>query len=254
MGKPMISGNWKMNMDKNSIDEFLDKMIENNKDNSDEEILFYVPSIYIPLVSDKLKASNIKYGAENFYHKEKGAFTGEVSPLMLKDYDVEYVLIGHSERRHVFNESDELLNEKVKSAIKHDLKPTLCVGELLTDRESGNENSVVEEQVRKGLKDLTKDDLKDLVIAYEPVWAIGTGKTAEPKDAHRMHVNIRNVLKDMYDEDFANKVRIVYGGSVKPANIDSLMIVSQIDGVLVGGASLDNEKFQRIINYKKTGC
>ena len=249
----LIAGNWKMNLSKEETSN-LAKSILNEFKNNKNEILLCPPFINIPVVSEILKGSNIKIGAQNMYFEDKGAFTGEISPKMLKDYSVSYVIIGHSERRHIFKENDDLINKKVIKAVKEGLIPILCVGELLEEREKNIHFDVVKNQVEKDLENVDLIDPNKLVIAYEPVWAIGTGKNAEPKDAYEMHKFIRELIAKKYGEDFSNNLRILYGGSVKPDNIDSFMIVSQIDGVLVGGASIKFEEFSRIIKYKGSGC
>ena len=189
-------------------------------------------------VAAELKGSNVKLGAQDMWHEDSGAFTGEISPIMLKDIRCEYAIIGHSERRHIIGESDELINKKVKAAVKHGLIPILCVGETLDERESGKAKSVVKRQIAEGLKGVDGD----IVIAYEPVWAIGTGKTATPSQAEEMHAYIRGLIKD-------TKTRIIYGGSIKPENMKELMSCENIDGGLVGGASLEAKSFSEIVWY-----
>ncbi|MCX8058843.1 MAG: triose-phosphate isomerase [Spirochaetes bacterium] len=249
----LIAGNWKMNLNKEESIELAEKILNEFKQYKNE-ILLCPPFINIPVVSNIIKNSQIKLGAQNMYYEDRGAFTGEISPKMLKDYGVTYVIIGHSERRHIFNEKDDLINKKVKKALFEGLIPILCVGELIEEREKNIHFEVVKNQVLQALEEVEISDPSKLVIAYEPVWAIGTGKNAEPKDAYQMHKFIREIIKDKYSEDFANEIRILYGGSVKPDNIDSFMIVSQIDGVLVGGASIIYEQFARILRFKGSGC
>ena len=183
------------------------------------------------------------------HYEDKGAFTGEVSPVFLKEIGVKYIILGHSERRHIFKESNDLVNKKIKSALRHKLQPILCVGETLEEREKDVTFDVIREQVLCSLGDLKSDDLKDLIIAYEPVWAIGTGKTATKEDANEAIGYIRKLLKDSFGEDTALNTRILYGGSVKPDNIKDLMAMEEIDGALVGGASLKALDFSKIVNY-----
>lgn len=251
--KNLMAGNWKMNLSRKEAVE-LARTLKNTLRSPKDDVLVCPPFIHIPVVSEILEGTPIKIGAQNMFYEEKGAFTGEISPVMLKDYGVSYVIIGHSERRHIFNEPDDLLNKKVKSALDNDLIPILCVGETESQRENYEHFKVLETQIKEGLKGIHIDDPLNLVIAYEPVWAIGTGKNAQPEDINEMHKHIRTVIGEIYNTDFANSMRILYGGSVKPTNVDGLMIVSQINGVLVGGASLDADKFLRIIKYKGSGC
>lgn len=217
------------------------------KDVSDRDILICPPFTALYPVSKELEGSNITLGGQNMYFEEQGAFTGEISPLMLKSVGCSYVILGHSERRHIFGESDELINKKVLSSINHGLIPILCVGELLEERENGKTKEVVEEQIREGLKNVNKD--AEFVIAYEPVWAIGTGKTATPELAEEVHLFIREVLSDMFGNEKASSVKILYGGSVKPENAAGLLKMENIDGALVGGASLKAESFAKIVKF-----
>lgn len=218
-------------------------------DDKDREVVLCPSFISLSEISKLLKGTNIKLGAQNMYHEDKGAFTGEVSPIFLKEIGVTYVILGHSERRHIFGEKDELINNKVKSALKHDLSPILCVGETLTEREEGITHSVIRSQIEGSLKDLQGENLENLVIAYEPVWAIGTGKTATKEDANEVIGYIRQLLSEIFGRETGNNIRILYGGSVKPGNIKELMEMEQIDGALVGGASLKAEDFAKITNY-----
>ena len=213
----------------------------------DREVLVCPPFTAIYAVKREIEGSPIKLGAQNMFYEEKGAFTGEISPLMLKDLGCSYVILGHSERRHIFGETDELINKKVASAVKHGLVPILCVGELLEERESGKTKSVVERQLLEGLKGLKEGD--EFVIAYEPVWAIGTGKTATPEQAQEVHKFIRELLAENFGREKAERVRILYGGSVKPENIKGLMEMPDIDGALVGGASLRAASFAKIVAF-----
>lgn len=249
MRTPIIAGNWKMN---NTIKEGLALVedIKSKKLDSNVEKVVCVPFTLLKDVKEVLKGSDIKLGAQNMHWEESGAFTGEVSPLMLNDIGVDYVIIGHSERRQYFLETDQTVNKKVKSAIKHDIKPILCVGETLEEREEGKEKDVIKGQIENGLKDI--ENIDDIVVAYEPIWAIGTGKTASSDEANDMIHFIRKTIGDLYGKS-SDKIRIQYGGSVKPSNISELMGKSDIDGALVGGASLKAEDFKDLINFKIGG-
>lgn len=247
MRRLLIAGNWKMHK---TIPEALDlvrELKELVKDVNDRDILVCPPFTALYPVSKELEGSNIVLGGQNMYFEEQGAFTGEISPLMLKNAGCSYVILGHSERRHIFGETDELINKKVLSAVNHGLIPILCVGELLEEREAGKTQEVVEKQVREGLRGI--DGEAEFVIAYEPVWAIGTGKTATPELAEEVHFFIRQVLSDMFGNEKANSVRILYGGSVKPENAAGLLNMENIDGALVGGASLKAESFAKIVKF-----
>jgi len=200
-------------------------------------------------VKQVLKGSNILLGAQNMGPEEWGAHTGEVSPLMLQDLGVEIVILGHSERRHAYGESDQLINTKVKKALEHGLEAILCVGETLEEREAGFTEKIVEGQMRSGLKDVSEGHMKRVTIAYEPVWAIGTGKTATPQDADGIHGFIRKLLSELYSRELAENQIIQYGGSVKPGNVKELMAMENIDGALVGGASLSGELFIPIVKF-----
>ena len=210
-------------------------------------IVIGAPFTALETATRETAGSNIKIAAENMNAKESGAYTGEVSPLMLKDLGVEYVILGHSERREYYHETDEIINEKVKSALAHDLKPILCIGEKLEEREAGTTNDVVKTQIVGGLKDVTAAEMANVVLAYEPVWAIGTGKTATPEQAQEVHAFIRGLLTDLYGKEVAENVTVQYGGSMNDANAADLIAQTDIDGGLVGGASLIPEKFAVII-------
>lgn len=247
MRKPIIAGNWKMN---NKLEDTI-KFFEDLKsmDLNDEVEVLVCPSFLSLEKSIELtKASNIKIGAQNCHWEESGAYTGEVSLEMLKEIGVSYVIIGHSERRQYFNETDESVNKKILKALDLDINPILCVGESLEEKEAGKEKDVVKSQVVKALAGVKKDDIKKLVIAYEPIWAIGTGKTASSEDASEMLIYIRSVIKDLYKGE-EELVRLQYGGSVKPSNIKELMSKESVDGALVGGASLNPEDFSQLVNF-----
>ena len=247
MRKPLIAGNWKMNKTVNEAIELVNNLKRELIDL--EEVDVVVCPVYTALteISDILIGSNIKLGAQNVYWEEKGAFTGEVSPSMLKDVGCYYVIIGHSERRKYFFETDETVNKKIKAAQSAGLMPIFCIGETLEEREETKTIDIVQKQLSGGLKDLKGQDILKLVIAYEPVWAIGTGKTATPEQAQEVHGFIRNWLSDKYSSEVSSNVRILYGGSVKPSNTKELMQQADIDGALVGGASLESASFVDIV-------
>jgi triosephosphate isomerase len=247
MRTPIIAGNWKMNKNVDEAVSLVKELRDLVADVKEREIIVCPPFTALSSLKAELFTSNINVGAQNLYFEEKGAFTGEISPLMLKEL-CSHVIIGHSERRAYFNETNETVNKKIKIALKSGLTPIVCVGEKLEERESGKTNDVIKDHVENGLAGLPKEDMAKVIVAYEPVWAIGTGKTATPEQAEEVHVFIRGLLKQMFDE-VAEKTRILYGGSVKPANVKELMAKENIDGALVGGASLDAKSFSEIINY-----
>ncbi|HOV15239.1 MAG TPA: triose-phosphate isomerase [Spirochaetota bacterium] len=252
MRRYLIAGNWKMNNTPSEAKKFAKQLVDSIKDMaSDVDVMIAPPFTALDGVSEIIKGSVIKLGAQNLNDNEKGAFTGEVSADMLLDLGVTYVIIGHSERRSIYKETDELINKKVLFALKKGLKPVFCVGELLAEREAGKTTEIVKKQVIEGLKGVTKDDMKNLVIAYEPVWAIGTGKVATPEQAEEVHAMIRNTVKDLYDATVSNNLTIQYGGSVTPESVDGLMKKENIDGALVGGASLKADSFTRIVKFQK---
>ena len=250
MRKPVIVGNWKMNKTVTEAKELLEA-IKNTELDSEVEAGVCVPAIDLCAVSKVLEGTDIKFGGQNMYFEESGAFTGEISPLMLNDIKADYVILGHSERRDIFGECDELINKKVLSAFEHGLTPILCCGESLEEREANKQEEKVKSQIEADLKDVSEDDVKKLIIAYEPIWAIGTGKTASAEDAEAMCAYIRNLVADLYSKEAAEAVRIQYGGSVKPANVKELMAKENIDGALVGGASLKAEDFAALVNHRK---
>ena len=248
MRRPIIAGNWKMNKTPEEASAMIKELAPLVKD-SDTEVVICAPFTALQAVKDAAAGTNIKAGAQNMHWEENGAFTGEVSPVMLKALDIEYVIIGHSERREYFAETDETVNKKVHSAFAHGLTPIICVGETLEQREQGVTRSLVENQTREALKGLTADKVKDCVIAYEPIWAIGTGKTATSEDANQVIGYIRNTVAEIFGQDTAAAIRIQYGGSMKPENAAELMAMPEIDGGLVGGASLKAQDFAKIVNY-----
>lgn len=249
MRKKVIAGNWKMNKSPNDVKTFMESFPTLVKD-ADAEVVLCVPYIDLKTALDLAAGTNVKIGAQNMHYEEKGAFTGEISPKMLKDINVEYVIIGHSERREYYKETDESVNRKLKAAFEYGLKPILCVGETLSQREEGITKSFVTTQVEKALDGLTNNQVASTIIAYEPIWAIGTGKTASKEDANEVCGWIREKVRKLYG-NAADEVVIQYGGSVKSSNAKELFSMSDIDGGLVGGASLDPEEFSKIVNYNK---
>jgi triosephosphate isomerase len=217
----------------------------------DREVVLAPPFTALAAVRKAMVATGFKLAAQNCHWEEKGAFTGEVSLGMLQDAGCDFVILGHSERRHVFGETDLEVAKKVASAFRHRVPPVLCVGEKLEERESGRTTTVVERQLSSSIRDLSPMEARQLIVAYEPVWAIGTGRTATPEQAQEVHAFIRDFCGGVFDKDIANALRIVYGGSVKPDNVDALMAQPDIDGLLVGGASLEVASFQRIVKFLK---
>ena len=250
MRRKVIAGNWKMNMLPNEAMEMITKLAPDVKE-TENEVVLCVP--YTDLFYSLLAAqgTNIKIGAQNMHFAEKGAYTGEVSGKMLKAIGVEYVIIGHSERREYFGETDETVNKKIKAAFRTGLKPIVCVGETLEQREAGIAFEVITEQTRKALEGLTNDQVQNTIIAYEPIWAIGTGKTATAEDANESCKKIRDEISKIYGQNVAEGVIIQYGGSMKPENAKELLEMPDIDGGLIGGASLKAETFEKIVNYNK---
>lgn len=243
-----MAGNWKMNKT-SSEGAALAKELVDAVAGCNAKVLVAPPFTTIPAVKEVVKGTNVLLGAQNMSDSESGAHTGEISVLMLKDLGVDVVILGHSERRLIYGEQDAFINRKVKLALAHDLEVILCVGETLEDREAGKVEEVVKTQLVGGLEGLSKEDLKSVTIAYEPVWAIGTGKTATPEDADSVHAFIREEIEKLFDKEAADDVIIQYGGSVKPTNVKELMAKENIDGALVGGASLKSELFIPIVSY-----
>ena len=247
MRKPIIAGNWKMNKTIAETIEFINEI--KDKLNDDKvEALICAPFTVLKDLKDATKGTNIKVGAQNMHYAENGAFTGEVSAPMLKELGMDYVIIGHSERRQYFNETDEACNKKVLKALEVGINPILCCGETLEQREANETKNICKVQVEEALKDVDVNDISKVVIAYEPIWAIGTGKTATSEDANDVISYIREVVAGLY-KDKANEVRIQYGGSVKPQNVAEIMAQSDIDGALVGGASLAANDYIQLVNY-----
>ena len=250
MRKKVIAGNWKMNMLPNEAIEFINTL-EPLVQHTQNEMILCVPYTDLFYALLHVQGTNIKIGAQNMHWEEKGAYTGEVSAPMLKCIGVEYVIIGHSERREYFAETDETVNQKIKAAFAHELKPIVCVGETLEQREQGKAEEVVTNQIKWGLEGLTKEQVANTIVAYEPIWAIGTGKTATAEDANCQIKAIRKEIGNNFGEEVAQKVIIQYGGSVKSSNAKELFSMSDIDGGLVGGASLNPEEFANIVNFDK---
>ena len=255
MRKKLIAGNWKMNLGPAEARALIAALrAEIDRDAAalakDREVMVAPPAVLIPAVAQALAGSSILLGAQNMHYEDKGAFTGEVSPPMLKAFGVTHVIVGHSERRHVFHESDELINQKVLAALKHRMVPILCVGETQDEHDSGRALDVVMRQLRHGLENVGDDQVTAVAIAYEPVWAIGTGRTATPEQAESVHAAIRGAILQRYGPERAAAMRILYGGSVNAENVDSLVSKPDIDGALVGGASLKADSFARIVRAR----
>lgn len=250
MRKAIIAGNWKMNKTPSEAATLIEGIIPLAKD-ADCDVVICPPFVDICKAVTMTKGTNIHVGAQNVHWAESGAFTGEISAAMLKELGVEYVIIGHSERRQYFGETDETVNMRVKAAIAAGLIPIMCVGESLEQRESGETNALVTMQINKGLSGIAAADVEKMVVAYEPIWAIGTGKTATDEQANETIGVIRGAIAGVYGKETAEKVRIQYGGSMKPANVKGLMAQSEIDGGLIGGAALKAEDFGKLINYNK---
>lgn len=248
MRKKLAAGNWKMNMTASEAKALCEKLVPLVKSN-DTDVLFCVPYIDIPIVSECIKGTNIMLGAQNFYFEDKGAYTGEISADMLKCYNVSYVIIGHSERRQIFKEDNAMINKKVLKAIEKDIIPVLCCGETLEQRENNETLDFIKSQIISALNGVDKKDVTKIIIAYEPIWAIGTGKTATDDQAEEVCAYIRKIIKELYSDEEANNIRILYGGSVNGKNAKSLFDKQNIDGGLVGGASL-KEEFGDIVNRK----
>ena len=249
MRKPFVAGNWKMNTNSRSSSALADGIVRGLQEYGTGKIDVAIcpPFVYLQQVAKAVSSSNVALGAQNVYYQDNGAFTGETSCQMLKDIGCTYAIIGHSERRHVIGETDELINKKLTAAIHGGLLPIFCVGELLEERETGKTEEVVTKQIKNGLAGLDGEMTSAITIAYEPVWAIGTGKTATTQQAQDVHRIIRGLIAEMYDEELAKNIRIQYGGSVKPSNASELMGEEDIDGLLVGGASLKENDFLAII-------
>lgn len=247
MMRKLIAGNWKMHKTRKEAIDLVNRLKISIK-NENVDVVIFPPFTAMSAVSSFLDGSSIMLGAQNMHYEDDGAFTGEISPLMIKDMKCTYVLVGHSERRIKFNESNEIINKKIKSALEHIIKPILCIGESQEERASGRTKEAIEHQLRNCIGDLTKTEMQSVVIAYEPLWAIGTGLNATPQQAEEVHAFIREVLKQLFGEKTADDVLILYGGSVKPANAKELLMQKDINGLLVGSASLDADSFAKIVN------
>ena len=248
--RALIAGNWKMHGTMEEACELTTQIVKFCRDFEDREVLLAPPFTVLHEVGKLLKPTSILLGAQNVCWEDKGAFTGEISPAMISDAGGSAAIVGHSERRQIFFETDELINRRLRKVLDCGFMGILCVGESLTERDNGTMHAVLEAQLLKGLDEITASDLINVVIAYEPVWAIGTGKTATKEQAQEAHAFLRELLSKKYEKNLAQKIRILYGGSVKPSNIDELMAQQDIDGALVGGAALDAESFGRIINFQ----
>jgi len=250
MRKPIIAGNWKMNMTPSQAKELVTALIPLVKDAACD-VVVCPPYVDIALVAELVKGTNIQVGAQNIHWAEKGAFTGEISAAMLKEAGAAYAIIGHSERRQYFGETDETVNSRTKAALAAGIVPIICVGESLEQRENGETDAVVSGQVKADLADIPGEAVAGLVIAYEPIWAIGTGKTATDEQANETIGLIRETIASLYGQAVADQVRIQYGGSMNPKNVKGLMAQAQIDGGLIGGASLKASDFAQVVNYDK---
>ena len=250
MRKKIVAGNWKMNKTPSEAVELVN-MLKPLCANEDVDVVFCVPAIDIIPAMEAAKGSNIAIGAENMYYEESGAYTGEISPAMLVDAGVKYVVLGHSERREYFAETNETVNKKMLKAFEHGITPIMCCGETLEQREQGVTMDFIRQQVKVGLQNVTADQAKTMVIAYEPIWAIGTGKSASQDDAQKMCKVVRDVVAADFGQEVADKVRVLYGGSVKPENVAEYMACPDVDGALVGGASLEPESFLALLDFVK---
>lgn len=247
MRRNIIAGNWKMNMLPNEAISFIEEIEPMVKD-TNNEVIICVPFTDFFYANNMAQGTNIQVGVQNMHYEDKGAYTGEISAPMLKSVNCKYVIVGHSERRQYFNETDETVNKKIKKALEYELTPIVCVGETLEEKEAGKTIEIITSQIEKGLVDLTASDLDKIVIAYEPIWAIGTGKTATSEDAQNAIQAIREKIKSLFNTD---DVSILYGGSVKGSNAKELFEMKDIDGGLVGGASLEAKSFVEIVNFDK---
>jgi len=248
--KPILAGNWKMHKNRTDATELAKALVANVGDVTEADVVVCPVYTSLDAVLEAVKDSNIKVGAQNCHFEEQGAYTGEISVAMLKEVGVDYIIVGHSERRQFFNETDKDINAKAKTIFKHGLTPIICVGETLEERESEKTSDVVSTQIKGCLEGLSSEQVAQSVIAYEPVWAIGTGKTASKEQAQEVHAIIRKLVADLYDSATAEAVRIQYGGSVKPNNVKELMEQPDIDGALVGGAALEPESFSAIVKFQ----
>jgi triosephosphate isomerase len=246
---PLIAGNWKMHTTIGEATALAKSIVTASTNLTDRQVMLAPPFTALAAVAEIINGSSIILGAQNICWAPQGAFTGEISPTMLKDLCVTMAIVGHSERRHIFSETDELINRRLKGALAQDIVPIFCIGEQLAEREAGKTMDVLERQLRQGLKDISLHSADQLVVAYEPVWAIGTGKTASPAQAQEAHTFIRQILMSVFEKSVASQIRILYGGSVNPETMTALMLQKDIDGALVGGAALQPDSFSRIIHF-----
>ncbi|MFT8321715.1 MAG: triose-phosphate isomerase [Bacillus sp. (in: firmicutes)] len=251
MRKPIIAGNWKMNKTLPEAVAFVNEVKGSVPSSENVDAVVCSPALFLGQLVELTKGTDLKIGAQNMHFEKNGAFTGEISPVALQDIGVQYVVLGHSERREFFNETDEAVNQKTKAAFENGLTPIVCCGETLEQRENGETNDFVASQVQKALQGLTDDQLKATVVAYEPIWAIGTGKSSTSADANEVCAHIRKVVAEQFSTEVAESIRIQYGGSVKPENIKEYMAQSDIDGALVGGASLEAQSFLQLLEAGK---
>ena len=251
MRKPIIAGNWKMNKTAPEVESFITEVKGNIPSSDKVEAVIGAPNIFTQSLVDMTADSDIKVAAQNCFYEDSGSYTGETSPLALADLGTDYVIIGHSERREIFHETDEDVNKKAKAIFNNSMLPIICVGESLETKEAGKTNEFVANQVKAALEGLTGDQVKQSVLAYEPIWAIGSGKTATAEDANETIKVVRQTVADLFDHDVADAVRIQYGGSVKPENIADFLATSDIDGALVGGASLESDSFLKLLEAVK---
>ncbi|MGX7347610.1 triose-phosphate isomerase [Aerococcus vaginalis] len=248
MRRVLIAGNWKMNKNAAEAHDFISGLKEALDSEKKAEVLVCPPTLFVQHLVEETKDTQIKVGAQNAYFEKSGAFTGETSPEALADLGVDYIIIGHSERRQGFGETDEDINKKAKAIFAEGATPIICCGETLEQREAGEAKEFISGQIRAALEGLSEEQAKEAVIAYEPIWAIGTGKSASPEDAEEICAAIREVVADIYSADVAEETRILYGGSVKPATVDDILVQENIDGALVGGASLEVDSFTALVN------
>jgi len=250
--RPFIAGNWKMYKTGTEAVETAKKLAGLVSGVSNVDVMIAPPFTALAQVHEAIKESSVMLGAQNIFWEKEGAYTGEISPEMITSAGCRYVIIGHSERRQYFGETDLFVNKKIRAALNNSLEPVFCVGETEKERDAGDTFNILDKQIKMGLEGFSPDDLQPIILAYEPVWAIGTGKTATSSQAQEVHLFIRNLVEKLFGKKIAGSVRILYGGSVKPENIKELMSMPDVDGALVGGASLNAEKFAEIIKYKKS--
>lgn len=250
MRRPFLAGNWKMNLTRREARSLAAEIAEAVKGVTDRDIALFPTFVSVGELADQMDGTNVGVGGQNIYAEPNGAFTGEISASILKSSGASLVILGHSERRHILGETDNEINAKIRAALEEGLQPILCVGETLEQREAESTGAVIRTQITEGLSGIGRSQMASITIAYEPVWAIGTGKTATPEMAQEVHAEIRGLLSEMYEPQVADAVRIQYGGSVKPENVDALMAMPDIDGALVGGASMDAASFARIVTFE----